>query len=780
MTRCACVPVAWCFAASFLALSGAPSAQGVQVEAELKVSATSGGFGGALDAYDRFGTALAVLGDLDGNGTADLAVGAEADDDGGTVRGAVWILFLKPDGSVASEQKINAFQGGFGGDVDSLDFFGCSLAALGDLDGDGTLELAVGATHDDDGGADRGAVWILSLNHDGTVASETKVSATAGGFGGSLDSFDWFGHSLAALGDLDGDGTGDLAVGAFGDDDGDESQGAVWILFLNSDGTVASERKLSATAGGFGGELDRFDLFGYSVAPVGDLDGDGNPELAVGAAGDDDGATSEGAVWILSLAPDGSVASETKISATAGGLAGVPGQGFASALAALGDLDGDGTPELAVGDPDSDGEPFMDGVWILSLDPDGSVASELRLGPSQGGFAGNVDGFGQFGGSLAALGDLDGDGTGELAVGVRYDSSEAPWQGSIWNLFLGEPPCFTLDLETEDDFATPLVNGQDLSTPPELGHLVRISCAGANAGAAVFDSTPGGPNDPGLDAGLLVGRGNLLLLQDDAHATQTVPGRFDLVSDDPDGGELVLDFEVPVAPRSLLLVNLLPAPAQGASVTLQDVQGRTRTYAVEAGWTGASGAGAHPLDLLTLAPQPGNGTASLATAEEQPGFAAQRVVRLSVHLTGRGALDELAFCLPRQVRAALRERNGSGLNPRLLRSSSLPELGRTWSATLDCTSVGSGFALLELRTRATSGIFTPPGEVLVRGALLGRERSPFAGGSSVFALDLPLDVSLLGLEVHVQGLCRGDSVLGGKVRTGRSRLSNALELVLGF
>jgi FG-GAP repeat protein len=774
----------WRCAAGFLALSGALTAQTIRVEAETKVSATAGGFGGQLDPHDRFGTALAVLGDLDGDGTTDLAVGAETDDDGGTVRGAVWILFLKPDGTVASEQKINAFHGGFGGALDFLDFFGCSLAALGDLDGDGTVELAVGATHDDDGGEDQGAVWILSLDPDGTVASERKISETAGGFEGALDSFDWFGCSVAALGDLDGDGTGDLAVGAFGDDDGDTSQGAVWILFLNPDGTVASERKISATAGGFGGDLDPFDDIGYSVAALGDLDGDGTGELAVGAFGDDDGSMNQGAVWILSLNPDGTVASEAKISATAGSFEGELhyGEEFGASLAALGDLDGDGVGELSIGSPDGDGDPFRGGVWILFLNPDGTVASEHQIGAALGGFEGYIDVFDHFGKAVAALGDLDGDGSGELAVGACFDSDDGVWQGSVWNLFLGEPPCFTLDFEGEDDFATPLVNGQGVSTPPEFGHLVRISCAGANAGAAIFDSTPGGPNEPPIHAGMLVGQGNVLLLQDDAHAfPQTTPGVFDVVTDDPDGGDLDFEFLLSVDPRSLLLAGIDPAPGQGASVTLRDEEGRTRIYTVQPGWTGAAGdAGPHRLDLVTLEPQLGNGTASLATAQETPGFEPQHVVRITVHLTGLGAIDELAFCAPRRARAAVRERNGSGLNPRILSSGSWPELGRTWNATLDCSSVGSGFAVLELRARATSHGFTPHGEVLVSGSLFDCLRRPYVGGPSVFDVSVPLELSLLGLDVHVQGSCRGAAAFVGKTRTAEGRLSNALDLVLGF
>src|SRR5262245_36543918 len=161
-------------------------------------------------------------------------------------------------GTVKCERKISALSGGFEGDLDPLDRFGVSVESLGDLDGDGDRELAVGAYQDDDGGVDQGAVWILFPDAAGDVASEQKISATAGGFAGDLDPTDFFGGDLAPIGDLDDDGIPDLAVGAAGDDG---LRGAVWILFLNADGTVRHEQKIDDTAGGFGGVLLLGDLF---------------------------------------------------------------------------------------------------------------------------------------------------------------------------------------------------------------------------------------------------------------------------------------------------------------------------------------------------------------------------------------------------------------------------------------------------------------------------------------------------------------------------------------
>jgi hypothetical protein len=91
-------------------------------------------------------------------------------------------------GTVNSDQKISDTAGTFTGILDDIDFFGSSVASLGDLDSDGVADLVVGAREDDGGGSvfsDRGAVWVLFLNTNGTVKAHQKISDTAGNFTGS-------------------------------------------------------------------------------------------------------------------------------------------------------------------------------------------------------------------------------------------------------------------------------------------------------------------------------------------------------------------------------------------------------------------------------------------------------------------------------------------------------------------------------------------------------------------------------------------------------------------
>ncbi|MEZ5225085.1 MAG: right-handed parallel beta-helix repeat-containing protein, partial [Acidimicrobiales bacterium] len=97
---------------------------------------------------------------------------------------------------ITAEQKISSATGGLVGPIDDNDSMGENVASLGDLDGNGVVDIAVAAPLDDDGGTDRGAVYVLFLNADGTVASEQKISDTQGGLSGALANSDQFGYSV--------------------------------------------------------------------------------------------------------------------------------------------------------------------------------------------------------------------------------------------------------------------------------------------------------------------------------------------------------------------------------------------------------------------------------------------------------------------------------------------------------------------------------------------------------------------------------------------------------
>ncbi|MEZ5227840.1 MAG: FG-GAP-like repeat-containing protein [Acidimicrobiales bacterium] len=421
-----------------------------------KVSEIQGGLGAVLDPGDRFGRGLAAIGDLDGDGVVDLLAGVETDDDGGTDRGAAYVLFMNGDGTVRAQQKISSTAGGFGSGLDNGDLFGVNVGSLGDVDGDGVPDVAVGAIWDDDGGADRGAVYVLFLNRDGTVKRKQKISDTQGGLNENLADADRFGLGVSGLGDVDGDGIPDMAVGLFTDDDGAVDAGAVLVLFLDVDGTVRSEQKISDTQGLLSSNLTAGDEFGFSVGGPGDIVCDGTADLVVGAVWDDDGGSDRGAVYVLFLNGDGTVKSEQKISDTQGGLTGTldDSDWFGYGVAGLGDVDGDSVPDIAVGaGRDDDGGTDRGAIYLLLLNSSGTVKAEQKLSSTAGGFTGPLDDGDEFGAAMSGLGDLDEDGTIGIAVSAVADDDGGLDQGSFYILDLTSAPMGTATVNSTGDAA---------------------------------------------------------------------------------------------------------------------------------------------------------------------------------------------------------------------------------------------------------------------------------------------------------------------------------------
>lgn len=245
---------------------------------------------------DRFGQSIARIGDLDGDGVIDIAMRAFEKDNGGSNRGVVYILFLNADGTLKRHKKICDTEYGLDVVLDNSTLFGTSAAEVGDLDGDGVVDIAVAAFGDSDSGSIGGAMWILFLNSDGTV--KDYVSSTHGGFTGVFSYHVRFGGLVAGVGDVDGDGVVDMAVGDCGYDTDGSPAGAVYILFLNADGIMKGRRKMTDTEGDFENVQNNDERLRFSLDAAGALDEDGAFGIVVGASLDDDGGNERGVVKI--------------------------------------------------------------------------------------------------------------------------------------------------------------------------------------------------------------------------------------------------------------------------------------------------------------------------------------------------------------------------------------------------------------------------------------------------------------------------------------------------
>lgn len=389
---------------------------------------------GLLDSGDRFGRDFNPLGDLDLDGVPDFLVGARSDDDGFTDAGAVYILFMNTDGSVKSHTKISAITGGLteaGINLSAGQFFGYAVTAVGDLDGDSIQDVAIGARR---GGAtaDGGAIFITFLNRDGTVKAVQPITNTEGSLGQTLTSSDFFGEAATSFGVIDGFPT--LAVSNSFSDDGGNNRGAIYILSLNADGTAIPSKtvKISSISGGLGSGISNGDKFGgRDITLLGDIDGDRNIDIAVGAFSSDDG---RGAVWILRLNADFTVKAKQKIGQGVGGLQATLeiDDNFGHTVTSPGDIDGDGIPDLITSANKSDaGGTDLGELYYLYLNDDGTVKQEVCVNDESGALPFSLPRTGRFGRVLSVLGDLANDGTICLAVGGGAGST-----GIIYLLFL--------------------------------------------------------------------------------------------------------------------------------------------------------------------------------------------------------------------------------------------------------------------------------------------------------------------------------------------------------
>jgi len=396
--------------------------------------------GPSLSDDDYYGIHVTSIGDLDGDGVSDIAVGAYGDNTGGTDRGAFYIHFMNADGSIDSTVEINGSTAN-GATLSDNDHYG-NVAGIGDLDGDGVPDLAVGAGGDDTGGTDRGAFYIHFMNTDGSIDSTVKIDDTTTN-GASLSNEDTYGFSIVSIGDLNDDGVQDLAVGAYYDDTGGIIRGTVHIHFMNTDGSIDSTVEINSNTTN-GPSLPDYSYYGLSIAAIGDLDGDGVEDLAVGAPGNSSvsggSGVLRGSAFIHFMNTDGSIDSTVEINEnTANGPTINDGDIYGFSMASIGDLDGDGVSDLVVGAPaDNTGGTNRGALHIHFMNTDGSIDSTVEINDDTANGPVLCDGT-FFGASVASIGDLNGDGINDIVSGADEDDGggeAGALRGSIFILFM--------------------------------------------------------------------------------------------------------------------------------------------------------------------------------------------------------------------------------------------------------------------------------------------------------------------------------------------------------
>jgi hypothetical protein len=310
-------------------------------------------------ALARYGAAIATIADIDGDGVRDLVIGEPGRDysaSAGVIESGAVVLRGSRTGILRSRNL----------GLQTFGFFGSSVAALGDVDGDGVPDWAAGSAAM---GTSRAGYARIMSGANGVTLWDVYGEASSE-----------LGTSIAGVGDLDADGRADVAISS------------------PHNSSVHPYGTVRCYVGNTGTYLHQYaglsqDSTGKCIAAIGDVDHDGQTELAVGEPDFSFGGAGSGHVYLFNprRAAASGIVWESFVPFQSGWHGGI-------VVAAAGDVNGDGVPDVLVGTS-------VGRVVILS----GANGSELRW--HQSGDAG-------YGASMSGIGDFDGDGRDDYAIGA--------------------------------------------------------------------------------------------------------------------------------------------------------------------------------------------------------------------------------------------------------------------------------------------------------------------------------------------------------------------------
>ncbi|MEW5854085.1 MAG: integrin alpha [Myxococcota bacterium] len=362
-------------------------------------------------ANDGFGVSVAPAGDMNGDGYSDLIVGGYQAQGLAPLSGRAYVFLGARTGQISTVPSLVI--DGEGGD----DALGVSVSSAGDVNGDGYGDVIVGAMFAPGEGPSTGRAYIhLGAS---TASMDAAPDTVLAGFA----DHDFFGQSVAGAGDLDGDGYADVVVGApRADVDAvaNDDSGRVYV-FRGGVGGMDNNPELIL----FGPAADA--TFGASVAGGGDTNGDGFADLVVGADGS---ASMPGQVWIYPGHPN-TLVSPTADSTTASADL---GDAYGSCVAAAGDVNSDGLGDLLVGANRSDVTDVDEGQAFLFF----GQSNALQSAPAAV-FVGTPGA--RLGLSMSGVGDVNGDGTGDILVGAPFDDAGGNSRGRAF-FYVGEVGMF--------------------------------------------------------------------------------------------------------------------------------------------------------------------------------------------------------------------------------------------------------------------------------------------------------------------------------------------------
>lgn len=347
---------------------------------------------------EHFGFALAT-GDFNGDGYPDFVSGAPNSSAISPNRGRVYIYFGGLNYDFVPDLIFN-------GEA-SNDLFGYTLKNVGDVNGDGFIDLLIGAYLSDSGGANSGRAYLyfggVSMDNIPDVIFTGEVAG------------DQFSYSLSSAGDVNGDGYNDILISSPQNDQTFTNAGKVYLYYGGSTVNNVPDKVF------LGENAD--DQFGISVCIIGDYNGDGFDDLIIGAPNNDDAGNNAGAAFVYYGGSDMNTISDQII------YSGNDDDRLGSAVSDAGDFNGDGYSDFVVGIPRADNAGFNSGLVLLYL---GGANPSVYFATS---FSG-VQSSEYFGLIISNAGDFNCDGFSDIIIGSPSNYSIGSNVGRI-NIYFG-------------------------------------------------------------------------------------------------------------------------------------------------------------------------------------------------------------------------------------------------------------------------------------------------------------------------------------------------------
>ncbi len=371
------------------------------------------------NANDNFGSSVASAGDINGDSYADIIIGAFGYN-GST--GIVYLYMGGPDMDNISDVTLNG--------ENTFDYFGNSVSAVGDMNGDGYSEILIGAPNNNS----KGKVYIyfggVNMNSlpDKTLSGETSNSH--------------YGNSVAYAGDMNGDGFPDIISGAWGDN---LNTGRVYLYMEGMTGTYFPDLTMT-------GETSTT-VFGYTLSPAGDLNGDGYSDIIIGSG-------------LKSYIYFGGINADSLVDLI------ITEGGWASSA---GDVNGDGYSDVIVGDYTYNTNTGRAYIYYGGATMN-NTADVVMTGEGTNG---------KFGSSVSAAGDVNGDGYSDVIVAaVLYPYTTTAGKAYIFYGGSSMNNVADVSMTQGTGFATSVATAGDLNADGYADVIIGASYENTSTGKA--------------------------------------------------------------------------------------------------------------------------------------------------------------------------------------------------------------------------------------------------------------------------------------------------------